>query len=102
MGGLSLEEGKTVLRQVQARIIQMQGRGLGSRSQEMRAVSAKSARQGSTNPVCANGFWRSSSVLPPLSPLHLSRRKKNHCMAAPFSAAAGYNAGAATVIHLDE
>ncbi len=51
-------------------------------------MSAKSAHQGSTNPVCANGFWRSSSVLPPLSPLHVSRRIKNAevFMRAPLEA----------------
>jgi hypothetical protein len=75
--GLKLEEGKAVLRKVQARDCPDSGRCGECCSQAMFPVWPESARQGSSNPHSPNGFWNRSSFLPTLFSLQMSRRKES-------------------------
>src|SRR5262249_60969087 len=67
--GLPLEEGKTVLRQVQAGVVHRQDEALQAAHRKCLQCGRKQAHQGSTEALSENEFWRSSSVLPPFSPL---------------------------------
>src|SRR5215469_8722005 len=71
--GLTLEEGKTVLRQVQAGVVHRQVEALQAAHRKCLQCGRKQRIKGSAEALSANEFWRSSSVLPPFSPLPVSR-----------------------------
>jgi hypothetical protein len=80
--GLTLEEGKTVLSQVQVGVIHRQVEALQAAHRKCLQCGRKQRIQGSPEALPENDFWRSSSVLPPFSPLPVSRRQASHCVAA--------------------
>jgi hypothetical protein len=86
--GLDLEEGKAVLRKVQARIVQTQVDVLSAAPGDASGV-AESARQGSSNPDSPNDLWNLSSFLPTLFSLQMSRRKESGHLAPPSPSAFG-------------
>jgi hypothetical protein len=97
---LTLEEGKTVLRQVQAGVIQIQAEALEVAQRPCLHCGRKQRIKDRRNPYRANRIWRGSSVLPPVPSLPVSRRNESHSMAARPPADAGYDPGASIPLRL--
>ena len=83
--GLTLEEGKTVLSQVQAGVIHRQVEALQAAHRNCLFVRAQTTHQGSTEALLENDFWCSSSVLPSVSSLSMPRGQESHGVAAQRS-----------------
>ena len=87
--GLELEEGKAMLRKVQARIVQTQVDALSAAHRQCFPVWPESARQGSSNAHSPNSFWNRRSFLPTLFSLQMARRKESGHLAPPSPLAFG-------------
>src|SRR5687768_3949931 len=71
--GLTLDEGKTVLRQVQAGVVQGQVEALQVAHRRCLQCGRKQRIKDRRTRCLRNSFRRGSSILPPLSPLQMSR-----------------------------
>ena len=91
--GLTLEEGKTLLSQVQAGVIHRQVEALQAAHRNCRNCGRKQRIKDRRKRCLRTIFWGSSSVLPALSPLPVSRRQASHGVAAPWAASFGHNTG---------
>jgi len=80
--GLTLEEGNTVLSQVQAGVIHRQVEALQAAHRKCLQCGRKQRIKDRRKTLPENDFWRSSSFLPPFSPLPVSRRHASHSVAA--------------------
>ena len=91
--GLILEEGKSVLHQVQACMIQRQVEVL--QAAHWRCVHCgRKQRIKDQRTRCVRTVFGRSSIVPTLYPLPVSGWEENHCLAASSEATARYNSGA--------
>ncbi len=69
--GLTLADGKTVLKLVQQRIVQNQIEVISAAAKAVPALRSEPADQGLTHAAATDGLWRGRCVLSPLRAVHL-------------------------------
>jgi hypothetical protein len=79
--GLSLEDGKEIVREMQSRMIAVQVEMLEGGEIPLHSLRASQRHQRSTPSSIQNGLWSGSRTLPPIYLLHLPRRQSQERMA---------------------
>jgi hypothetical protein len=91
--GLTLADGKTVLKQVQARIVQIQIEAISAAAKACRELRPE-PEKGPTQPAAADGLWRGGCVLSPVRAVHLPGRQTSSRVAAAWNGGEADLAGA--------